>query len=526
MRPRSPPDTTQETPVDPQHAPLTLAVTGAAGAVGSAVVEQALRAGHRVIAIARSPEGVPQGATLRCGDLTQRAFCQQAVQGAEIVIHTAALSDPSLPIEDLVPINVDAVRWLYEAAQEAGARRFIHLSSAALYKPRRGVLNEDAEFESRSNYSVTKEEAERFLRSRPLDALPWTILRPSLTYGPRARNLGATALLLPPLLRLFFRYVPTVSGGPRNNWVHTEDVARAALFVADHPRAAREIFNVADDTPLSQGEILSAAIQAYGLDLGPSVPFPTGLLPSMTRFLNASLLFRILTNLINPLWKRIEQRHNLVGNLHLNIDRSVMTYLGGDRVIAADKLKALGWTPRWPDLRRGMAQTIQSYQDLRWLPDYRAVHQDDVDYSDLGIALAWRERYEGVLDNGHDDPAFGSLELDLTFPNVKQLLVERTALIEGHISLDGIAAQAPVQGTLKVHIASGRMEIQFAFDGDDGRGYRFSGPKKFGIVSLITDFAHLEGLLIDSEGHTLGQARWAMDLKEGIARTAQSVRLG
>lgn len=510
---------------------LTVVVTGATGAIGSRCVQLAVEAGHDVIAVARDDADMPEAArpyTTRLGDLTLRHFCQQAVVGADVVIHCAALNDPSIEYEALVPLNVESVRWLYEAAEDAGVRHFIHISTSSLYKPRRGVLNEDAEFDTHSNYALTKEEAERFLRSRPSSPLPWTILRPSLTYGPRGRSLGSAVILLPPLLRLFFPYVPALTGGPRNNWVHTTDVARAALFVAAQEQCFGQVYNVADDTPLSQGEILSAAIQAYGLPIGPTFPFPTGLLPSISRFLNIDLLFRVLTNLLTPLWGVIEQRHGLKGELRLVADRSVLTYLGGDRIIGTDKLKALGWKPEYPDLRSGMAETIQWYQDRRWIPDYRALTLEEVDYSDTIIKLYYKEHYEGRMtprDGGEDVDC--TLETTVTFPNVKQLFVDREALVEGEISIEGLVDHAPITGTLKVAIVSAQMQVQFAFDSEqEGHGYRFVGAKKFGLLSVIPDFANLDGTIYDRKGDELGEARFQIDLSEGLVKTLLSLRLG
>lgn len=523
-------------PIDTPDAPqtdsserLTVVITGASGAIGSRCVQLAVEAGMEVIAVAREAHTLPEASgpyTTRLGDLTHRHFCHEAVAGADIVIHCAALNDPAMDYESLVPLNVEAVRWLYEAAEDAGARHFVHISTSSLYQARRGVLNEDAEFDTHSNYALTKEEAERYLRSRPSTGLPCTILRPSLSYGPRGRSLGSAVILLPPLLRLFFPYVPALTGGPRNNWVHTTDVARAALFVADRTACFGEIYNVADDTPLSQGEILSAAIQAYGLPIGPTLPFPTGLLPSVTRFLNIDLLFKVLTNILTPLWSRIEQRHGLVGELRLTADRSILTYLGGDRVIGTDKLKALGWKPAWPDLRDGMAETIRWYQERRWVPDYRALSHDEIDYSDTIIKLIYKEHFEGRMTPAHgDEDVDCTLETTITFPNIKQLFVDREALIEGELTIEGMVERVPVTGTLKVALIGAQMQYQFAF-GSDEHGHRFVGAKKFGLLSVIPDFANLDGTVFDHKGDEVGEARFQIDLKEGLVKTLLSLRLG
>jgi nucleoside-diphosphate-sugar epimerase len=506
----------------------TIAVTGAAGAVGAQVVRQALAAGHRVIAIDKHSAAFSDtdGVDLRRGDLTLRTFCQEAVRGAQIIIHAAARNDPGQDYDTLAAINFDAVRWLYEAAQDAGAERFVALSAASLYKPSRALLNEDAPIEPNSTYTRTKAEAERYLRARPDGALPWTILRPSLVYGPGVRSFGASLLTLPPMLRQLFPYVPGVTGGPRNNWVHVEDLAAAALCVALHPNAAGQTYNVADDTFLSYGEILSAMIQAHGLDLGPSIPLPMGLLHNLSPFVDSEILFRALSRLLDPVWRRVQQRHRLDSPLQPTLHRAGLSYLLGDRMIGTERLKALGWRPKWPDLRLGMGDAVRWYQQHNWLPDYHAL--PDEDFTEEGIALSLDEQLEGraawKLPMPSDDD-FCALDLEITFPSVRSLLVDQDALLEGHISLDQVAQRAPLRGTLTIHPIHRRLTYEFGFDGDDGASFRFRGEKQLTLLGHIRDFARLPGVAFNSRGQALAALDLHMDPRAGLAAMMRSLRL-
>ena len=300
-----------------------LVVTGAAGAVGAQVVRLGQAAGFHVVAVdlpGSEFSETHRPYTQKAGDLTDRRFCRDAT----VVVNAAASNLSDGELEHLEAVNLEAVRWLYEAAEDAGAERFVQISTAALYKPQGGVLDEDTETQQTSNYLATKGAAEQFL-CRQRGGLSWTILRPSLLYGPRVSSFGAMTLLISPILHLFLSYPPSLTGGPRNNWVHVEDVARAVLCVATHPEAAGEIFNVSDEVPLSVGEILSATIQAYGLDIGPLLQFPHGLLMSSGRLLDLDLLFKTVSNLCSGLWLRIVQRYGLTGDLSLTLSRSTLS---------------------------------------------------------------------------------------------------------------------------------------------------------------------------------------------------------
>ena len=494
----------------------TWVITGAAGALGSAVVRLAQASGHHVVAVDLPGSAFPeteQPYTIRPGDLTQRRFCRQAVEGATVVVNAAASNLSDAAPEALELLNVEAVRWLYEAAEDAGAARFIQLSSAALYKPRRGVLDEDAETSPTSNYLRTKEEAERFF-SRQRGGLAWTILRPSLIYGPRVRSFGATLLLLPPLLRLFVSYPPSLTGGPRNNWVHVEDVARAVLCVAHHPGAVGEIFNVSDNVPLSSGEILSATIQAYGFDIGPMLQFPHGLLMTSGRLMDLDLLFKTISNLSSGLWQRIVQRHDLSGDLSLTLSRSTLDYISGDRVVGNAKLKALGWSPIVGDLRDGIGETVRWYQDANWLPDYRQIREEDL--QDVKFGLSFSERLAGKATSSSDRSTSPvTLELEATFPSVRRLILDRCALLEGTIRAESLFGAQPITGTMTFS-PTGTLAYQFGFEGVGGASYRFRGEKRLSLFKPLFDFGVLRGRVSNARGEESAK----VELKMGNSRDA------
>ena len=510
------------------EAPLRVVITGAAGALGGALVRQASAAGHRVIAVDLHDADLKAAgvAEVRLGDLTSRRFCQEAVLGADVVIHAAARNDPGQSYEALTQINFEAVRWLYEASEDAGAKRFVHVSAASLYKPSKGVLREDSELSPDSTWEQTKVDAEQFLASRATGALPWVILRPSLMYGPGAKSFGAALLTVPPMLRLLFPYVPGVAGGPRNNWIHVEDLASAALLVGTHPEAQRQIYNVADDTFLSVGEILNAIIQSYGLELGPTVAFPSGLLGALAPLVDSEVLFRALSRMLDPLWGKVVQRHKLKEQLHPTLHRSGFLYLQGDRLISTERLKGLGWRPSRRDLRQSMGEVVRWYQQAGWVPDYHALPSGE---PEDGLGLALEERLEGrakyaehVVRESEDDLC--ELVMGITFANIRKLFVEQDAVLEGMISVDHLVERAPIQGTLRIQPLHRKLVYEFGFEGEQGARYRFQGEKTLTLLGNVKDFARLEGRVIGSRGEEVARLGLAMELKAGLGHMLKSVR--
>src|SRR5688500_18223877 len=212
----------------------TVLVTGAAGTVGTYVVLEVLKAGHRAIAVDRPGARweLPKSPDIevREGDLTDLSFVIDAVTGADSIIHTAASIDVAQPYEVLARINLDAVRYLYEAGRAKDVRRFVHFSTASMYQ-KVSPADETTPFDPMTPYEQTKLEAERYLWARPRSGPEVTIVRPTMIYGPRARFLGARLALIPPMLALAFSKLPLLRGTPKCNWAHAEDVARAATFL-------------------------------------------------------------------------------------------------------------------------------------------------------------------------------------------------------------------------------------------------------------------------------------------------------
>ena len=144
--------TTFETTVaELQRSPKRWLVTGAAGFIGSNLVEFLLRndqfvvgfdnlsTGHRHnLEEVRSLVGVNAWQRFRFqeGDLSRLDECRAAAVGVDAILHQGALGSVPLSIEDPVAFhaaNVTGMMNLLQAAKETGVRRFVYASSAAVY---------------------------------------------------------------------------------------------------------------------------------------------------------------------------------------------------------------------------------------------------------------------------------------------------------------------------------------------------------------------------------------------------------
>ena len=352
----------------------TVLVTGAAGTVGNYVVGLAETAGYRVVASDRSVAGVrvPTRGEVRPGDLRSGELLKDLVKGCDYVVHTAAQLESTADEAELSRVNTDVVAQLYEAAQAAGARRFLQVSNAMLYQQgQKGPLVESSPLAPRGPFGMSKHAAEVYLRGRTEgSALPWTILRAAPVYGRRGRHFAASLLSLGPMLRLVTPVLPRPAGGPEGTMVHAEDVARALLFVLEREEAAGQVYNVSDGDVMPLGDRITRTFEAYGLRSFPTGKLPHVVLEAAGRGFQTPGAYHGADVTALAAWRMVVLRHKLKPALRPRMDKEALTLLYDDLVVDSSKLRALGWAPRFPSFVDGWREVLRWYQAERWVPRY------------------------------------------------------------------------------------------------------------------------------------------------------------
>ncbi|MCT8002356.1 NAD(P)H-binding protein [Sphingomonas sanguinis] len=217
-----------------------VAVTGATGFVGRAVVDRAAGSGLSLRALTRRAQPSRAGITWIAGALDKPESLATLVEGADAVLHIAGVVNAP-DREGFAAGNVDGTRAMVEATKAAGIKRFVHVSSLSAREPELSI------------YGWSKRQAENEVTESGLD---WTIVRPSGIYGPhdtewldvfRTARLGLSFMPPPGKLSL----------------IAVEDFARllTILVATDGPRAALE---VDDGQVLTHAELASAMGAAVG----------------------------------------------------------------------------------------------------------------------------------------------------------------------------------------------------------------------------------------------------------------------
>ncbi|HEY8166289.1 MAG TPA: SDR family NAD(P)-dependent oxidoreductase, partial [Gemmatimonadaceae bacterium] len=177
----------------PRARPKAL-VTGATGAIGSALTERLSREGWTVNALVRRTEAAGHleklsGVTLIAGDLADTDTLSKASENSDAVFHLAALvhADPSTPEVEFTRVNVAGTAALLDAVITSGAQRFIFFSSVAVYPETDAVMDEESPVAPQTAYGRSKLDGEELTLSRAGD-IDVVVLRLPVVYGPRDRG--------------------------------------------------------------------------------------------------------------------------------------------------------------------------------------------------------------------------------------------------------------------------------------------------------------------------------------------------
>ena len=233
-----------------------LAITGATGFVGSAVLAAALDAGHQVRALTRRPQADMDGVTWVAGDLADTAALSALIASADAVVHVAGLTNTPDP-EAFEVANVTGTANVIAAMRSAGAKRLVLVSSLAAREPKL------------SAYGASKARAETLVEASGLD---WTIVRPPAVYGPRDID----------MLDLFraakWGVVPLPPGGA-TSIIHADDLADLLVAMASNAAPTRKQIYEPDDGReggWSHKELAQAIGHAVGKRnvLAPHLPRP------------------------------------------------------------------------------------------------------------------------------------------------------------------------------------------------------------------------------------------------------------
>lgn len=223
-------------------------VTGAAGLVGTHLCRQLVKAGWKVRGIVRdTAKAAARIGDLRLeireADIRDASAMRSALSGAGALVHLAAIAIEKSG-ESYEATNIDATSVILGAAQASGVRRIVYMSQNG------------ASSSSPYRFLKSKGVAEDMVAT---SALQWTVLKPSVIFGPEDEFVNVLARLV----RLSPVVFPLPGGGvARFQPIAVDDVARAVLKSLDDSATVRGTYAISGSTPLTLKEMTERILVA------------------------------------------------------------------------------------------------------------------------------------------------------------------------------------------------------------------------------------------------------------------------
>ena len=294
-----------------QKSPRTWLVTGAAGFIGSNLLEHLLRLDQKVVGLDNFSTGKQgnldevkaavtdqqwQRFTFTEGDIRNLATCHDVCNGVDYILHEAALGSVPRSIADPITSNDSNVTGFLNmlvAARDAGVKRFVYAASSSTYGDHPGLpKREDTIGRPLSPYAVTKYVnelyADVFARSYGLDSIG---LRYFNVFGPRQDPEGAYAAVIPCWIRAMIKGEPVHingNGETSRDFCFVENVVQMNILAATstNQNAVNQIYNTAVNARTSLNELYSKLHDR----LLPHYPHLTGCTPLHRDFRKGDVL--------------------------------------------------------------------------------------------------------------------------------------------------------------------------------------------------------------------------------------------
>jgi nucleoside-diphosphate-sugar epimerase len=213
----------------------TIAITGATGFVGGALIRRLAATGRQIQALIRPVSIHKRPADIAAkwvdGDLDDMESLDRLVQDVDAVVHCAGTVRGATQAQ-FNRVNIDGVaRLVHASTKRHPVPRFLMISSLAAREPQL------------SYYAASKRQGEEVL-SQKSGKLSWTVFRPCAVYGPGDRELL-------PVFRWMEKGIAPIlgSGNGRFSMLYVRDLAEAVVRWLDHSSCQARKFELHDGNP-------------------------------------------------------------------------------------------------------------------------------------------------------------------------------------------------------------------------------------------------------------------------------------
>ncbi len=320
-------------------------VTGA-GLVGSRLVRSLAANGAKEIRVidasAERLRSLGEWAEPLAGDITDPELAARAAADADLVFHTAAILEGN-DVAAYHRVNLTGTEVIATAAARSGAvRRFVQLSSVAVYGYAHGDITEEHPIAPKPEaYSRSKAAGEAAaFRIGAAAGMPVSAVRPAGVFGPGSRYFSGT------FMKRAMKRPIRMAGNGRGSQpvIFVDDLVDMLLTLGTPPAAAGQVFNCAIDPSPTVREYLHAYGRLVGNETWMGIP---------------TALVATVGSVIVPFSKKDTYGRHLPRNMRM-IDRTINYKMDKAR-------RLLGWSPRH-DVTAGVEATVPWLREQGILP--------------------------------------------------------------------------------------------------------------------------------------------------------------
>ena len=305
-------------------------VTGALGFVGSALLKRYQELGTQTIGLDVRAD---PAAGVVAGDVSQPDAWQEQLDGCDLVIHTAAIVTNNVSRSEAWRVNVLGTRRVLDAAVQAGAQRFVHLSSLAAM---RFILEDQADetapvMPTGNPYVDTKIASEQVvLAAHAAGEINCTIIRPADIYGPGSRPWTIVPLQM---IKKGLFLLPAHGQGLFRA-IYIDDLVEGVILAGEKKEGIGQIFILGGQKTVTCEEFFGHYYRMLGKDSPHMVSTPVAIAIAEI----GRAVFRLMGR-------------------QTELGRGAMEMLSKETTLSNAKAsRLLGWQPRI-DLEEGMQRT-------------------------------------------------------------------------------------------------------------------------------------------------------------------------
>ena len=225
---------------------MKVAISGASGFIGSALVKKNLLIGNDVnILTTNSKYKIPNVKSFIANkDFSDHKILNDFFRDVDIFYNCLGETNDK---KQMYKINIDVVNLFISYARKNNVKKWVQLSSVGSYGPfRKGIVDEKFRDNPSNLYEKTKTISDNIISG---SGIPFSVLRPSNVFGIGMKNQSLNSLISSIKKRYFF-YIG--KKGAVLNYVHVTDVVSALIFCGENDKANGKKFIISQDTTIEK----------------------------------------------------------------------------------------------------------------------------------------------------------------------------------------------------------------------------------------------------------------------------------